>query len=222
MAVVELAGDVRARTGKGGARAVRRDGFIPAILYGSTEDPKPIKVQAHVLESLIRTPGGSHSVIDFKLPKHAAIMALIRDVQRHPVTRQILHVDFQMIEEGKAVTVDLPLHLIGIPKGVKEGGILEHITREIEVRVLPRDIVSHFDVDVEALEIGDSLSVEDLQVPNMEILTERDRTIAACVAPTVLAEPTAAEAEDEEGAEAAAEGDEEKAEKKDEDGDKSE
>lgn len=221
MAVVELTGDVRARTGKGGARAVRRDGFIPAILYGSTEDPKPIKVQAHVFESLIRAPGGSHSVIDFKLPKHAAIMALIRDVQRHPVSRQILHVDFQMIEEGKPVTVDLPLHLVGIPKGVKEGGILEHITREIEVRLLPRDIVSHFDVDVEALEIGDSLSVEDLVVPNMEILTERDRTIAACVAPTVLTEPTA-EAEGEEGEAEAAEGDEAKAEKKDEDGDKSE
>lgn len=225
MAVVELAGDVRARTGKGGARAVRRDGFIPAVLYGPSEEPKPIKIAAQVFDALIRAPGGSHSVIDFRLPKHPAIMALIREVQRDPVSREILHVDFQIIEEGKPVIVDLPLHLLGAPKGVKEGGILEHITREIEVRCLPRDIISHFDVNVEALEIGDSLSVEDLDVPSMEILTEPGRTIAACVAPTILAEPTvteeAAEAEEE-----AAEGEEDtaekKAEKKEEAGDKAE
>jgi large subunit ribosomal protein L25 len=191
MAVVELRGDVRRRTGKGGARQVRRDGFIPAILYGGPDDPKPIKIESHVFETLIRTPGGSHSVIDFKLPNHAAIMALIREVQRDPVSREVLHVDFQMIEEGKPVHVALPLHLVGIPKGVKLGGILEHITREIDVRCLPRYIVSSFDVNVEHLGIGDTISLADIEIPDMEVLTERDRTIAACVAPSVLVEPVA-------------------------------
>jgi len=219
MAVVELAGDFRQRTGKGGANQVRREGFIPAVLYGGTEEPKAIKIESHVFETLIRTPGGSHSVIDFKLPKHDAIMALIRDVQRHPVSREVLHVDFLMIEADKTVQVELPIHLVGAPRGVTEGGILEHITRAIEVECLPRDIVSHFDVDVSALEIGDSISVEDITVANMEVLTEKERTIASVVAPTILAEPTTdEEAEGEEGEEKP-EGDEEK---KEEGGEKSE
>lgn len=219
MAVVELRGDLRRRTGKGGARQVRRDGFIPAILYGGADEPKPIKIESHVFETLMRSGGGSHSVIDFKLPDHSAIMALIRDVQRHPVSRDIVHVDFQMIEADKPVHVELPLRLVGTPKGVKLGGILEHITREIDVRCLPRHIVSSFDVNVENLEVGDSISVEDIQIPDMEILTEQDRTIAACVAPTILAEPTTTEEEEtpEGAAEGAAAGDE-----KEGDGDKSE
>jgi large subunit ribosomal protein L25 len=140
-------------------------------------------------------------------------------VQRHPVSRDIVHVDFQMIEADKPVDVELPLRLVGTPKGVKLGGILEHITREIEVRCLPRHILSSFDVNVEDLDVGDSISVEDIQTPNMEILTEQDRTIAACVAPTILAEPTTTE--EEETPEGAAEG-AEAGDEKEGDGDKSE
>jgi large subunit ribosomal protein L25 len=214
MAVVELAGDFRRRLGKGGSRGVRRDGFVPAILYGSDEAPTPIKVDAHVFETLVRTPGGVHSVIEFKLPGADEIMALIREVQRDPITRDIVHVDFQRIKAGVPVTVRLPIALTGTPEGVKLGGILEFISREIDVKVLPRHVVGRFEVDVSELNVGDSLQVKDLDVPNMEILSEPERTIAVVVAPTVVAEPTTEEEEAAEGEGAeAAEGEGEKDEK---------
>lgn len=206
MAVVELAGDFRRRLGKGGSRAVRRDGFVPAILYGSGDESVPIKVNAHVFETLVRTPGGVHSVIDFKLPGADEIMALIREVQRDPITRDIVHVDFQRIKAGVPVTVGLPIALTGTPEGVKIGGVLEFISREIEVKCLPRHVMSRYEVDVSGLNIGDSLQVKDLEIPSMEILTEPGRTIAVVVAPTVVAEPTTEEEEAAEGEGAEAEG----------------
>lgn len=218
MAVFDLAGEPRKRTGKGGSRQVRRDGYIPAVLYGAQKEPAAIKIAAKAFDDLTRTPGGMHSVIDFKMSdRKEEVMALIRDVQRDPVSRAIIHVDFQMIEAGKPVDVVLPLHLTGVPVGVKlGGGILEHVTREIEVRCLPRNISGRFEIDVSALEVGDHLSVSDLTIPDVEILTDGSRTIALVAAPTVIEEPKAAE--DEEAALAEGEGeDKDKAEAKSED-----
>ena len=214
MAVVELAGDFRRRLGKGGSRAVRRDGFVPAILYGSGEAPIPIKVNSHVFETLVRSPGGVHAVIDFKLPGSEEIMALIREVQRDPVSRNIVHVDFQRIKAGVPVTVRLPIALTGTPAGVKLGGILEFIARDIDVKCLPQHVIGRFEVDVSEFNIGDSLLVKDLDIPNMEILTEPDRTIAMVAAPTVVVEPTTEEDEAAEGEGAeGAEGEDEKGDK---------
>lgn len=216
MAVVELKCDFRQRTGKGGSRSVRRDGFVPAVLYGGDTEPASIKIERSRFEALLRTPGGMHSVIDFKIPDQGEQIALIREVQRDPVSREVLHVDFQRIKAGEPVHVVVPLHITGTPVGVKlGGGVLEFVTREIDVRCLPRDIPGRWEVDVTALEVGDSLHVSDLDLPNMEPLTERERVIAVVVSPTKISESTddaeGDEAEGAEGAEAAtAEGDDEK------------
>jgi large subunit ribosomal protein L25 len=141
----------------------------------------------------LRTPGGLHSVIDFKLP-HGNQMALVREVQRDPISREVTHVDFQRIEEGKLVNVRVPLVLRGASPGVKLGGVLEHLTRELDVRCLPRDIPGRWEVDISSLNIGDSIHVRDVVLPDMEVLTDGDRVVCVVIAPTVeeITAPSAA------------------------------
>src|SRR6185369_12195669 len=120
--------------------------------------------------------------------------ALIRSVQYDPVTHNILHLDFQHISLTETIEVRVTVHLTGTPTGVKDaGGILEHILREIEVRCLPTAIPASIDADVSALNIGDSVHVRDLTVPNVTILTDADATIATVVPPTVMEEKPAEE-----------------------------
>jgi len=220
MAVVELKCDFRQRTGKGGSRSVRRDGFVPAVLYGGDTEPASIKIERGRFEALIRTPGGIHSVIDFKIPDQGEQIALIREIQRDPISREVLHVDFQRIKAGEPVQVVVPLHISGTPVGVKMGGgVLEFVTREIDVRCLPRHIPGRWEVDVSALDVGDALHVSDLDLPDMEPLTEGERVIAVVVSPTKISEPTEGDededAEAAEGAEGEAAGDDDGEEKKD-------
>jgi large subunit ribosomal protein L25 len=121
--------------------------------------------------------------------------ALIRDVQYDPLSHKILHLDFQHISLTETVEVEVTVHLIGIPTGVKDGGgILEPILRQVEVRCLPTQIPSSIDVDVTALAIGDSVHARDLKVENVTILTDPDATVATVVPPTVMEEKPADEA----------------------------
>jgi len=127
--------------------------------------------------------------------------ALVRDVQYDPLTHGILHLDFQHISLTETVEVRVTLHLNGTPVGVKDGGgILEYILRDVEVRCLPTAIPASIDVDVSALNIGDSIHVRDLSVPDVEILTDADSTIATVVPPTVIEEKPAEAAATEEAA----------------------
>ncbi len=202
MAVVELIGENRARSGKGGARQVRRDGFVPAVLYGGTVDPVSLKIERSKFEVLLRTPGGRHSVIDFQLPSGNQL-ALIREVQRHPVSRAVIHVDFQRIEEDKPVQVEIPIVLTGVSAGQKIGGVLEHVTREVEARCMPRDIPGRWLIDISHMELGQTMHASDLDIPNVEILVEPERVICVIAEPTKAVEPTTdEEAEGEEAAEA--------------------
>src|SRR5262249_54031768 len=121
--------------------------------------------------------------------------ALIRDVQYDPITHGILHLDFQKVSLTETVEVEVTVHLKGLPVGVKDGGgVLEHITRTVEVRCLPTAIPSALDVDVSALNIGDSVHVRDLIVADVEILTDLETTVATVVPPTVVEEKPVEEA----------------------------
>jgi large subunit ribosomal protein L25 len=116
--------------------------------------------------------------------------ALVRAVQRDPLSHEILHLDFQEVSLTERVRVEVPVHLVGVPAGVKDqGGILQHITRSLELECLATDIPSHIDADVSALLIGDSIHVRDLVIEKVEILSEGDDTVAAVVPPTVLEAP---------------------------------
>src|SRR3989442_7909208 len=196
MAIVSLEAATGADVGKGVARKLRADGRIPGVYYGRGEESIPLTVALKDLEAVIESADGSNVIVDLKLSGTAAKdrKALIREIQRHPVAGLILHLDLQHISLTERITVEVPIVLIGTPIGVKDGGgILEHLLREVEVECLRTDIPSRLEVDVSALQIGDSLHVSDIKAERAEILTEADRAIAAVVPPTVLEEVKPAE-----------------------------
>src|SRR6266576_3146627 len=123
----------------------------------------------------------------------AAVKTLIREIQRHPIRPDIIHVDFYEIHATEKVKLKIPVHLVGNPDGVRNaGGVLDQVTREVEIEVLPENIPDRVELDVNALKIGDSLHVRDLSIPNARILTEADLTIATVVPPRAeeVAAPT--------------------------------
>ena len=196
MAMISLEAARRADVGKGVARKLRASGRVPAVYYGRGEDSIPLTVSLKDLEQVIESAEGSNVIVDLKVPGDAAKdrKALIREIQRDPVAGSILHLDLQHISLTERITVEVPIVLVGVPLGVKDaGGILEHLLREVEVECLPTDIPSKLEVDVSALQIGDTLHVSDIKVERAEILTEADRAIAAVVPPTVLEEVKPAE-----------------------------
>ena len=196
MAIVSLEGQVRPGTGKGPARSARRAGMIPGVIYGAGETPTALAVPKKEFELALKTAhAGGNVIVAIKLDGAAEKTAIIREVQRDPITHDILHLDFHHISLTEKVTVEVTVHLVGTPDGVKNGGgILEHITRTIEIECLPTQIPQHLEADVTALAIGDSIHVRDLNVPNAEVLSDPDTTIATVVPPTVMTEAAAASA----------------------------
>ena len=196
MAMHALKGARRSGVGKGVARKLRQSGSIPAVYYGRGEEPIALTVGLKELEEVIQKAEGSNVIVDLKVDGDGAgdKKALIREIQRDPVGGHILHLDLQHISLTETITVEVPIVLTGTPTGVKDGGgILEHHLREVEVECLPTDIPSRLEIDVSALNIGDSLHVSDLKADRVTILTEPGRTIAAVVPPTVLEEAKPAE-----------------------------
>lgn len=198
MAMHALKGARRSAVGKGVARKLRQLGSIPAVYYGRGEEPIVLTVGLKELEEVIVKAEGSNVIVDLKVDGDGVgdRKALIREIQRDPVGGHILHLDLQHISLTERITVEVPIVLTGIPTGVKDGGgILEHLLRDVEVECLPTDIPSRLEIDVSALNIGDSLHVSDLKADKVTILTEGERPIAAVVPPTVLEEAKPAEGE---------------------------
>lgn len=191
-----LKGERRSGVGKGVARKLRQAGHIPAVYYGRGEEPIPLRVGLKDLQDVIDRAEGSNVIVELKVDGDGAgdRKALIREIQRDPVGGHILHLDLQHISLTEKIVVEVPIVLVGTAVGVKDGGgILEHLLREVEVECLPTDIPSKLEVDVSALNIGDSLHVSDLKADRVEIITEADRAIATVVPPTVLEEAKPAE-----------------------------
>jgi large subunit ribosomal protein L25 len=196
MAMQALKGARRSGIGKGVARKLRQTGSIPAVYYGRGEDPIVLTVVVKELEEVILKAEGSNVIVDLRVDGDGGgdRKALIREIQRDPVGGHILHLDLQHISLTERITVEVPIILTGTPIGVKDGGgILEHLLRDVEVECLPTDIPSRLEIDVSALNIGDSLHVSDLKADKVTILTEGERPIAAVVPPTVLEEAKPAE-----------------------------
>jgi large subunit ribosomal protein L25 len=191
MAIVSINGTRREGTGKSVTRKLRAGGRVPAVFYGRGEPSIPLVVGLRDVEQVIHSGSGSNVILDVKVEGDAAKdrKALIREIQRDPVSGQILHLDFQHISLTERITVEVPVVLVGTPTGVKDaGGILEHLMREVEVECLPTDIPARIEVDVSGLAIGDTLHVSDLKAERVSIKTEADRAIAAVVPPTILEE----------------------------------
>lgn len=206
-------------TGKGVARKLRAAGQVPAVLYGKDMETMHLTVDAHEAELLFSSISVASTVVDLNVQgENGPTQTLVREVQVHPFKPELLHIDFMRIQAGVAVEVDVPLHLEGIPAGVRvDGGVLEQIAHEIPVKCVPAKIPDAIVVDVTALEIGDSLHVSDLPVDeDVEILLEPERTIVNVSAPRIIEEDLVEEEELELVGELEAEGEEEAAEESEE------
>jgi large subunit ribosomal protein L25 len=207
MATVKLKVIPREDLGKQGSKRARAAGNVPAILYGEQQPNVPLVINAHELRAALSTPSGRNVIIQLLLEGADTTRAVIREMERDPITRDILHVDLQRISENKPVTMHIPVSVVGESIAVKEGrGILDHTMRQLEVKCLPRDIPEHIEVDVSGLEVRHAIHVADLDVPNVEIMDNPERPVVEVLQPTLFEEPVAAEAA--EGEEAPAEGEE--------------
>ncbi len=175
----------RNETGTGAARALRRRGEIPAVIYGHGREPESLTVPQAALEKMLAGARGS-TVIELQLGTKK-VQALVREIQRHPTRLDIMHVDFLEVHAGEILTVRSPIRLVGSPEGVRnQGGVLDQIMRELEIRVLPRNMPDHIDVDVQHLTVGHSIHVRDIAVPDAEILDDPDATVCTIVPPRVV------------------------------------
>jgi len=181
--IVSLSASPRTATGKGAARQARFGGQVPAVIYGQGRDSQPVAVEAKALEKALSGIVPESTIIELALDGKK-LKALIREIQRHPIRPDIIHVDFYEIHAESKVKLKVPVTLVGTPDGVRNGGgVLDQVTREVEIEVLPENIPDRVELDVSALKIGDSLHVRDLAIPNAEILTHDDLTIAVVVPP---------------------------------------
>lgn len=192
MASANLSVTKRDLSGKGVARSLRKDGRVPAVIYGHGREPQTLSINTRDLEKLLEHISAENTVIDLDVDG-AASRTLIREIQRHPFKRQILHVDFQELVAGEKVIVRVPVILIGVPDGVRmDGGILDQTMRELEVEVDPSNIPNHIEVDVTKMVIGSSLHVSDITLPEgVEVVADEDASVAVVSAPRAVVEAVA-------------------------------
>ena len=191
MATAQLTATPRDRAGKGAARSLRREGRVPGVIYGHAREPQPLSVDTREFEHLLEGIAAGATVIELDLGG-TTTRTLIREIQRHPVKRALLHVDFQELVAGERVSVNVPIVYVGTPEGVRvSGGVLDQIMHEVLVEADPSDIPNHVDVDVSAMQIGQTIHVGDLQLPEgVTALSDAELAVCVVAAPRTVEETT--------------------------------
>ncbi|HET9150704.1 MAG TPA: 50S ribosomal protein L25 [Gemmatimonadales bacterium] len=181
---VKLAAGSRTTTGKGAARTARRNGKVPAVIYGHGREAEALELDGAALGKALQGASAA-TVLQVTVDDRAPVSALIREVQRDPLrSSTVLHLDLYEIHADQKITVSVPVHLKGVPDGVRNfGGVLDHVRRELEVECFPADLPEFIDVDVTALTIGHSVFVRDIVFEKGEILDDPDQPVATVVAP---------------------------------------
>ncbi|CAD7778477.1 MAG: 50S ribosomal protein L25 [Candidatus Methanoperedenaceae archaeon GB50] len=200
MGDILLKAQIREKTGKEISRKLRAKGLIPAILYGPSVQPIPLAVNPIAVLKVLEKEQSASSFLDLEITdgKTSQVKkALIKDVDFHPTTDQLIHVDFYQITVGKELTLDVPIVIVGKAKGTEKGGILEQNLRELTISCLPKLVPSHIEVDVTDLDIGDSIHVADISVDEgIKIENDPQVPVVTLVAPEE--EEVKAEVEEEE------------------------
>ena len=165
---------------KNAARRVRVEGKIPAVVYGAGGDAVAVTVDPRIITKILHSDTGHNTIFDLDVAGAGTVKAMVVDWQNEPLKGHLLHIDMKRIAMDKMMRVSVPVQLIGIPVGVKaQGGILDHVLREVEIECLPSDIPSHLDVDVSALEINQAVHVSDLpHSGSIKFLSDESLTIA--------------------------------------------
>jgi large subunit ribosomal protein L25 len=179
---------------KNAARRVRVAGKIPAVVYGAGQDAVAVSVDPKVITKILHSDSGHNTIFDLNVEGASVVKAMIVDWQNEPIKGKLLHIDLKRIAMDKTMRVSVPIVLVGIPVGVKtQGGVLEHVLREVEIECLPGDIPSHLDVDVTNLEMNASIHVSDLpHSGSIKFLGAEDATVAHVAA--IKVEEVAADA----------------------------
>jgi large subunit ribosomal protein L25 len=191
MAEITLNGEVRKLVGKK-AKTLRKDGKVPGIFYIHGEDNITIAVPEAALRPLIYT--SEAHIVNLKLDSGVEHSCILRDIQFDPITDRPIHFDLQGVRAEENLTVEIPVILVGTPKGVKDGGTMQRVLHRLRVECLPRYIPEHIEVNVENLGINESIHVKDIKVENVTILENENSTVVAVVPPTVLKEEVPATA----------------------------
>ena len=194
MKSVALNASARTVTRRGGNKQLRASGFVPAVIYGGRATPQNLEVNAKELDDLIHHGASENVLVDLTVknePKKR--LALVQEVQHHPLTRKVLHVDFHEVSETEKVTLYVPVETTGEPVGVKtSGGVLQHVTFKLKVRSLPKDLPEQILVDVTALEINRSIHLGDIKAPEgCEILGHKEVVVVSCTPPRAEEEAAA-------------------------------
>lgn len=191
MKQILLSSRIREGSGKKSVHKIRAKGDIPGVLYGHKEDPISLIVQQHDLWQILHHATSEHLILKLKIEDSAEgeMLTLVRDVQHHPVTGDILHVDFQRISMNEKIKVGVQVELNGIARGVKEfGGILDHGIRELTIKCTPGEIPEALSIDVSELDIGNSIHLSDIMMhyPQLEFLDDSNTTLALVSPPKKL------------------------------------
>ena len=193
MATAQISATARSTSGKGAARSLRRSGEVPGVIYGHSREAQSLAINTRDLEKVLSKISFENTVVELSL-EGKTTRTLIREIQRHPFKKQILHIDFQELIAGELITVSIPLVLVGTPEGVRlGGGILDQVLRDIEIEVDPASIPNHINVDVSSLIIGHSIHVRDLNIPaGVKVMTDEELTVCVVAVPRAAIEAAAA------------------------------
>ncbi len=188
---IKINAEPRSAAGRNAVKQIKKAGFVPAVIYGSKDASQNLQLVEHELSKVLGHATSESVLVEVAIKNGPTRTALIQEVQHHPVSGKIQHIDLHIVAMDELMTAEVPVETTGEPAGVKTGGgSLEVTLRELEIECLPGDLPEYILVDVSALKIGDSLHVRDLVLPKgVTVLNDADLTVAACTEPTV-ADPT--------------------------------
>ncbi|SMD32942.1 LSU ribosomal protein L25P [Reichenbachiella faecimaris] len=202
MKTIEIVGYKRANLGKTEAKSLRAEGQVPCVIYGG-EEQIHFSAPAILFRELVYTAEAHFVKVNVEGTEYGCIM---QDIQFHPVSEMILHVDFLQWFAGKPIKMDIPVHLTGVSKGVSNGGTLIHKRRLLTIKALPKNMPEHIDLDITALDFGKAIKVSDVITDNFEILDTPQASIAVVEVPRALRGKSIDDEGEEEGVEGAEEG----------------
>ena len=155
----------RARTGSGRLNQMRREGWVPSVIYGKGTENINLKVDAKTFSDLLAHSSSENIIVNLDIEGHGTRLAFLQSIQHDPISAKVLHADFRSIDENTAITAHIPTHLNGESAGVKAGGLVEQYVHAIEITCLPNDLPETIEVDISHLQVGDSLHIGDITYP---------------------------------------------------------
>jgi large subunit ribosomal protein L25 len=192
MEQMRINASIRRRQAKGDNRKLRREGLVPAVIYGGRKEPINVTVNDHEVELILRGAHRTNAIFNLAITDgEGQEQTIIREVQRHPVTSRLVHMDFQRIDLESEIEVSVAIHVVGSdPKGVKAGGILEHLIRAVAVRCTPLNIPKYLEADLSNLDLNQSFHVRELALrEDVQVMVDPDTALFTILPPKAEAEP---------------------------------